>query len=231
MSVLVASPFARAVLRHAPGRRVALAWGDAPAASALLLRCLAAGAAAARIVAPVMPPQPDAALRDAAERTGLREEAEALLAAMPCGRPSLILHHADTARPPAWWLHADPASFDIRALLGPVDLLADPAALSDPEPARRLRDLRRTGAARLVLATPVADPGALPGFTADSLWHLPSLDAARRAAIAAWLGREPAAWRWLPGAAALERLLAEEGWRLRALDDAGPDAVLVADAA
>lgn len=251
------SPLAVTLAGLAAGRHVVVAGDGTADAPALLLRAASHGAASARILSAERPANADWQLRALGARLGLEAVAHALLAHGRVGTSALpALPHARTDQPHQWWMREDWDAPDLAARLGRVDLLVEPAGLAAaPDPSQRLAQLRRTGAHALLLHTLVPEPGAAPGFTAESLWHAGQLDPVASAALDASLaaqgvrlpqlaalpdrmtpeavrdaGLTDPAW-WFMGEAALRRLLADAGWAPRIATRHGASLILTAIAA
>jgi uncharacterized protein (DUF1499 family) len=249
------SPLAARLAEGAPGRHVLVMGEAAGEAPALVLAAAAAGAASARALSRQRPVDPDAELAAAGARLGLPTLAAALLARGRVGAADAPpAAFADSEAPPAWWLRERLDAPDLAARLGAVDLVVEPRGLETlAEPARRLAELRGTGATRLLLLTAALPEGCAPGFAADTLWHAGTLDAVRAASLAAALDAlgQPLAqfhaapgkltpelaatldapWWWFMGEAALLGLLTDAGWAGRVVAREGAFVTVAAEAA
>lgn len=248
------SLLARRVAEAAPGQSLLLAWDDAREMPEVALRALACGAAHLQAMTPERPDAADQLLLEAGARLGLQAQAEALLATRAAARDPLpVPLHADPGAWRAWWMRGSLDAPDLRERLPDIALVVDGAdlALLDGDPPRRLAGLCATGAARLILRSqvvPMTPELAALGF---GLWHAGELDATRTAALRAALGfhlpqfdafpermtREGAAavglaapWWWFMSAEALERLLAESGWKVLSREADGSAVIVTASA-
>jgi hypothetical protein len=229
-----------AALSLAPGRELLITGEDGPQARHLLLEALHAGARSARIMTGQRPTHADAELLADGTRLGRLAEAEALIAAHPCGSaPARAAPYLDTRRPPGWWLALDAEAADLTARLGPVDVIVDGGGLLPrlPDPARCLRNHRRTGAVWLVLGTLLFDPAdaglRAVGIERGARLHADTLDAAAAAALRAHIGAEPPApaLTWFMDLDGLAALLRREGFEVTGWSGAAPSFVLTARAA
>jgi hypothetical protein len=246
------SRLAQRVAEAAPGQAVLLAWDDAREMPEVALHALAAGASHLQVMTPERPEGADQLLLEAAARYGLQAQAEALLATRPAARDPLpVPLHADPGAWRPWWMRGSLDAPDLRERLPDLELVVDgdDLALLDGDPPRRLAGLRATGATRLILRSQVVP--MTPGLAASgfALWHAGELDAARTAALRAALGfhlpqfdafpermtREGAAaaglaapWWWFMSAEALDRLLAEAGWKVQSHEADGSAVIVTA---
>ena len=185
-----ADPLLAAALELCWRESVLLAWSDAPRVARFLLLCRAAGARRVHVAHPAPPADPEAILRAEAAALGLEALADAVLAPGRAADAPPFAGTLDMDAPRPWWLRAAPDAPGLREAAGKPGLVVDGSQLVHAlEPVARLRALAATGAARILLETPVVTAsGALAaaGFRPGDSWHAHDMTPAQSEAMAAW---------------------------------------------